>query len=369
MLMDLLARTDSGRDEWSLNGLTRTIDAQSDLLYQLNRLQKPELVEIRQRLNLLGLSSLRKQELATALVEPIVSNTPSQIGLLDDMGYDLINQLVKAKGILSGAENIPLEVLVHLRSAGLAFTGRMDDSSGLALVMPQDMVVRCRSLVDSEEVKAQIRRNQRVLWAARGLLSYYGFLSIKQLQLMLAEIGLNLSQEYLGELLYGIGEAAAYLSIKDDLVCDTRLLKVEAVKEVQQGIPDLGFYPLTLEKAIEIGTQQYLDWTVEHVALFEYLQEECEMDDDDASQAMDYFLFACNNFLPASIVLSELSDMGAEIESYPQAAQVMSLIAKAWRHTRLWAYRGHTLAEIESRQNRRALRVIGGTSTIKKRPE
>ncbi|NLW16084.1 MAG: hypothetical protein GX033_00190, partial [Firmicutes bacterium] len=175
-------------DELAEDGLVRTMVADNSLAYQLKRLSKGELTEIRQQLGVKGLSKLPKEQLAEALHSAILEALPKQLQLIDEIIYEDLQTLVKRKGLLKDLSSIPPTTLVLLRKMGLAFTGILENH-GLVLMMPREVLLPCRQLLFTDELRQRVFRNQKILIVCRGLLAYYGAVPVEQLRQLLNSMG------------------------------------------------------------------------------------------------------------------------------------------------------------------------------------
>lgn len=344
-------------DEWELAGFNRAMVADSSLNYQLSRLTKAELDQIRQYLQVKKASSLRKKELVPVLAEVIKMKAPRILEFIDEITYDYLVELVEGKGLLRKADEVFLGTLLYLRQAGLAFAGEMS-GVGPVLVMPRELVEILTPLLKQESIRQGVKDNQKALMAARGLLAHYGLLDSLELERRLQHMGCLVTEDIFIGLQFGVGLANGYFEMHGPLICDKRVVEREELLQKQQEQPTLGYYPLTLKKAISMGELLYLDWTEEHRDLFDYLQDECGLDDDETSEAVAFFLFAVNNQLSATLLLSEWSKIGIEVAEYQQAIDLLTLVEAARKKTRLWALKGHTPDEAEELGKRPRLQIL-----------
>ena len=344
-------------DEWELAGFDREMVADSSLYYQLGRLTKVELDQIRQYLQVKRASSLRKNELVPVLAEAIKIKAPRILEFIDEITYDYLVELVEGKGLLRKADEVFLGTLLYLRQAGLAFAGEMS-GVGPVLVMPRELVEMLAPLLKQDATRQGVKDNQRALMAARGLLAHYGLMDSLELEKRLQGIGSPVTDDVFTGLQFGVGLANGYFEMHGPFICDKRVVEREELLQKQQERPDLDYYPLTLKRAIAMGEQLYLDWTEEHRDLFDYLEDDCGLDDDETSEAVAFFLFAVNNRLSATLLLSEWGKIGIEVAEYQQVIDLLTLVEAARKKTRLWALKGHTPDEVEELGRRPKLRVL-----------
>lgn len=344
-------------NEWEQAGFHREMLADPSLEYQLNRLHKQELDQIRQYLQVKRASSLRKQELVTVLAQAIKLKAPLMLQVIDEITYDYLLELVDNRGVLRKADQIFLGTLLFLQQAGLAFTGEMS-GAGPVLVMPREIVDLLSPLIRHDNARQLARETQKGLMAMRGILAHYGIVDGVQLAQMLRDMGYSLPSERYAGMQFGCGLANGYFDYHDGYLTDKRLVDRGGLLEEQANRPQLGYYPLSLKKAVAMGEQLYLDWTEEHRDLFDYLQDEGGLDDEQISEAVAFLLFAMNNQLSAAMLLGELARMDVPTVAYRQAAEILTLVEAARLKTRLWIMKGYTPLEVEELGRRPRLQVL-----------
>lgn len=344
-------------DEWEQAGFDREMLADPSLEYQLNRLSKQELDQIRQYLQVKRASSLRKQELAAVLAQAIKLKAPLMLQVIDEITYDYLLELVENRGLLRKANEVFLGTLLFLQQAGLAFTGEMS-GVGPVLVMPREVMDVLAPLLRQENARQLAREAQKGLMAMRGLLAHYGVVELMQMGEMLRSLGYEMPAGRYAGLVFGVGLANGYFDFHDGYLTDKRVVDRTGLLEEQAGRAQVGYYPLSLKKAVAMGEQLYLDWTEEHRDLFDHLQDEGGLDDEEISEAVAFLLFAMNNGLASPMLLGELGRMGVPVDGYREAAEILTLVEAARRKTRLWSTKGYTPLEAEELERRPRLQVL-----------
>jgi hypothetical protein len=342
--------------EWEQSGFSREMVADSSLAYHLERLTKTELDQIRQYLQVKRASNLRKSDLTAVLAAAIRLRAPQLLELIDEITLDYLQDLVESKGLLRKADEIFVGTLFFLRQSGLAFAGEMS-GVGPVLVMPREVLELVAPLLKQEGTRRQARENQKILMAIRGLLGYYGCMEQQQVISTLLDMGFS-DLDKLPSLQLGVGVANGYFDLRQGYLCDKRVVDLQVLLERQRAASHLNFFSVGAGKAVAMGEQLYLDWEDEHRRLFDYLQDESGLDDDETSEAVAFFLFAVNNDLPALLLLGEYGKMDIQVSGYKQAAELLNLVEAARRKTRLWVLKGHTPEESEELERRPRLQVL-----------
>jgi hypothetical protein len=196
------------------------------------------------------------------------------------------------------------------------------------------------------------------LLATRGLLTYYGVLSLADLQTMLESMQLPTTDEYFEPLIFDIGEANGYFGISNDLVHDARLMDIRGMYDNHMSKPQYDYYPVNEDAALFAGQQLYADWTDEHREIFEFFQEEFELDDEEAADALLFFIFAVNNDMPASTMLEHFEVRDLPVGELSQALKVLTVFERAYQQTRLWKNKGYTPTEMQEMESRPRLRLV-----------
>ncbi len=344
-------------EELAEGGMLRNMLADNSLAYQLKRLSKAELSEIRQQLRLKGLSRASKEQLVLALEAAIIEALPTQLRLLDELVYEDLQTLVRRKGLLKDLSGVSPATLFLLRRMGLAFTGILENQ-GPVLIMPREVLLLCRQHLGDDELRKTIFQNQKVLLICRGLLSYYGAVPMERLRLMVEGLGIAVAEPHFSSLLQTVGTSNGYIDYVDGVVCDKRVINVEEVLEAQLKHKGHGFYPVSLEQALIAAQQMYIDWTDAHRELFEYLLDEHQLDEEEAAEELMFLIFALNNRVPIPTLLLRLNERRVKLNSFGETIEFLTLLEQAYEETRLWHCLGYTPAEMRELANRPRLRVL-----------
>lgn len=138
----------------------------------LNTMTKAELDDIRYSLCVSGVSTLKKKELAHALVNEIVDFSKMWLPTVGIEQYNIITHLSRKDGLSTvlDMEDVRLD---YMRSLGLIFTGMQNGEQ--AWYLPQELLEVYRSL-NNDLYRKEIALNDEVVHLATGLLFYYGFM-------------------------------------------------------------------------------------------------------------------------------------------------------------------------------------------------
>lgn len=132
----------------------------------LSTYTKDELSEIRQNLELKGLSTLKKQQLIDALATGIVENAYRVFNRFDDFRYQLVKRIVKGNGF-SLTFDFDAEWIEYFRNRGIIFTGSLNGKKVLAI--PPELISKFNNM-DNKEFSKKIKRNTEWIHLAHGIL-------------------------------------------------------------------------------------------------------------------------------------------------------------------------------------------------------
>ena len=112
--------------------LWKTFKTPINLRNLLSYLTMDELSEIRQNLELPGLSALRKNELINALKTGILNSAYRVFNLFDDLRYQFVKKIVNNDG-LTVRIDLDKDQVNYFRSRGIIFTGCLNGKRALAI--------------------------------------------------------------------------------------------------------------------------------------------------------------------------------------------------------------------------------------------
>ena len=150
--------------------LWKKINIPCKLFDAISGLSKNEMERIRKKLELGGLSSLRKGELACELVNLIPLQFKRVIYTLDQERYNLVKEVINNSGVITN-KDISSSKVESLMEYSIVFPCVYNNQK--VLVMPLELM-SIFSKIDGTELEKIVRRNKEWICLTHGLLYYYG---------------------------------------------------------------------------------------------------------------------------------------------------------------------------------------------------
>src|SRR3954462_1927373 len=137
----------------------------------LSALKVADLQDIRKKLQIKNISSLKKVELIQYLAEEIPFLVRNIISQFDERRLFLIKDIIANNGVIS-AKNVEIEEMEYFYKTGFTFTGF---HNGNPIVMiPLELLPSLGEIVRDETILTDVKRNTEWIKITRGLLYYYG---------------------------------------------------------------------------------------------------------------------------------------------------------------------------------------------------
>jgi hypothetical protein len=307
----------------------------------LAKLTKNELTEIRSNLEIRGVSTLNKQQLAEVLEQQIPASLPDLLHKFDEKRYQIMKQIAGRGGYIYAL--IESEQLAYFHSRGLIFSGKHKGKN--ALVIPQEVVESFQN-INHSAYRETIRRNTEWIKLTHGLLFYYGTLNlhesvnlIKQLTGMDVEIG-----DYLSVLEDSIW---FYGKIQSDPEAFSNIL-ITDWKQVQQEHEmrsELPFYPFTKSQFLQAGEPEFVDRNPSHQAFVDFICKHYTISREEADFIVEDCADAIRNGRSPGNLL-QLLQQSLEINNLELTNAFMNHTITLHNNTRQWALKGYTPNEL-----------------------
>ena len=314
----------------------------------LTNYTKYELTEIRQNLELKGLSALKKQELIDALKIGIINSAHKVFSYFDDFHYQLIKKMVKANDSIVKFDG-DIEQIEYLRGRGIVFTGSFNGQRVLA--MPPELMTAFKD-IDSRDFRKKIKRNTEWIHLTQGVLYYYGTLGIHQLALMIEELtNTEISDPW--ELYTVLFEAALfYKEIRLDVhgFSNCRVFDPEIVLKEHKQRPDLNFFPFSYDQLYKAGAADYIDKNYAFRKMARFLADNYDIGINEADEVVEECVYAIRIGEPVSSIMEFLQQQ-FEIEEEQLLNEFMEHITFLSNNTRQWFLKGYTAGELSPKDN------------------
>ena len=144
---------------------------------------KSDLTEIRQYWNFSGISHLNKAELVDVLEQKIKENLRQWLGYQSSKEIDFLKKLIKEQQQKDWFEITPIDILAPALNnfQGHGIIGIKNTETERSVRIPADLAAEIAEIITDSDFQEEIKNNDTLLQFVRGLLAYYGALSIMQL--------------------------------------------------------------------------------------------------------------------------------------------------------------------------------------------
>ena len=304
-------------------------------------LTKYDMDRIRQTLDLPGISSLKKAELAEALVELIPRKAKEIFMHLDELWYDTINRIIKNGCFVApDISNAEVKVLINY---GIIFPGTYRGKK--ALFMPEE-IIKVFKQTDGPELVRRIKRNAEWIKLTHGLLYYYGVLDFWRTYKKVTD--LDKADERFHEYMKVMNFAE---DIYDQVrlthhgYIDTRVRDVEWVLEEQKKRPGIDYYPFSRDQLLNVFNPKSAYKGKEERALRHFLNEYYEME----AYELDEIILELETMINQDVRPTAMVNFLNEILEFPSmefVEELTGLLMDFYNHTPQWGLKGYSPAEL-----------------------
>lgn len=313
-----------------------------ELLPMLEAMTKAELDDIRYNLNVAGVSSLKKAELAERLAGEILKFAQRWFPSILEEEYECFQHLIAHDGLTTEfrADDVRLD---YLRGLGLVSCGKQEDK--LAWYMPKEVQAEFKKL-DSGAFRSLAELNTEVTRLASGCLFYYGYLNYDQLYAQVSAyleeaqreqlsfmdfVGVMLNASCWQNTLVALPQGAKYYTLIDE----------NKLEDEQRKHGSLPFATLSYSQVYDAGTESYIDATIAYKDLAQFFMREHGCDVLKAADIVGEILILLQNGGNMEEAVDYLTELGFMKDDRKAEAIVPLLIAYN-NSTHLWPLKGHT---------------------------
>ena len=325
----------------------------------LARLTNDELSEIRKRLDLKGVSHLKKGELVELLSMKIPALLEKICMNIDLDRYNLVKEIIRNGGSFA-APKLEVHQLDYLRTSGFIFTGTFEGKK--ILVMPEEILKNPLIQKNDKEIRSICRRNSEWIKLTQGLLYYYGTLDIKELAGLLEKYT-NQPVNYSDYFPVIVDASSYYTQIRMDHIgfSYVRVFDPERVKREHQMRKNLEFFPFSKEQLLKTGEPGYVERNDSYLQFVDFLTKNYEISRKDADGIVEECVYATNIGEAPNDILQFLSSR-LEFENLDVVRACMDKAVKLMNNTRQWFLKGFTPKEL-SAEERKSLRPLPDRKT------
>jgi hypothetical protein len=297
---------------------------------------------IRKSFDFKNLSSLKKAELASALVRLIPLNFEKVIYTLDQSRYDFVKLIIKNSGVIPD-KGISVSNAEALMGFSIIFPGLYDYKK--VLFMPTELI-NIFSQIDGSELENIVQRNTEWICLTHGLLYYYGVMDawlvkgkVKQLTGQEVDILEFMDVMSFACDFYGQAQFTPY-GYQDD-----RVLNAKKIVEEHRMRPGIDYYPFTKKQLIKAGDPGYVDKTPEMNSFISFLLKHYRLSAEDKNEIALQLINMINIDSKPALIIQYLQSW-LEFPSFEFVQLLTAKIMELYNNTRQWVLKGHTPNEL-----------------------
>lgn len=316
------------------------------LTAMLTAMTKAELDDIRFNLNVTGVSSLKKAELAERLCPAITSFAERWMMSLLEEEYDLFRDFA-ANGGQSESLSDEDDRLDYLRGLGFLSCGKSGET--LVWYMPEEVLAVFRQM-DTEAFHERVLLNTEVARFAAGILYVCGYLNYEQLfERIVSYLEADQAQalsfmDFVGIMLNASCWKNTVVALPQGVKYYT-LIDEDALEDEQLRRSDLDFAALTRAEAWAAGADSYTPDTPACRALIQFFMQEHGCDVMKAADITGEITILLQNGGTMQEAVEYLEDLRL-MQDEDKAEAVLAPLAALNNATRLWQLKGHTPEEL-----------------------
>ncbi|MRX72780.1 secC motif containing protein [Bacillus lacus] len=315
----------------------------------LSRLRMADLHDIRKRLQIKNVSSLKKAELIQHLCENFPSHVKFAVSQFDERRLFLLKNLLANEGVIS-AKNIEIEEMEYFPKTGFIYTGSYQ---GKPIVMiPQELLPSLGEVIQDQGVLAEVKRNTEWIKITRGLLYYYGTVPHEKLIELVEKYSpihpdfqayhsvISEAMEYYHEM-YVDEYGFSYWEVMNPM----------NILEEQESRGDLDYYPFSKKQLLEAGKTDYVERPKGSSQLLSLLTQKYRLPKKEAIELLD-----------TCIIQTKMGDMPSRIfqllqtqlifDSLDDVQKLTDVVVPLMNHTREWYLKGYAPTELSRRDKK-----------------
>jgi len=305
----------------------------------LESLSKQELSSMRSVLGIKNASQLNKPALIEKLIEQIPLQMDKTVQYWDEERVFQFETVLNKQGY-STNNYMDVRQAKYYKERGILFQGTVEGRKGL--VMPQELV----DFSQKHKVfppKEQIIQNTTIIKLVRGMLYYYGVMTINQMMEQLSKhISDDLQSDFVYQMLIDASQYYIDIEFEDGLFHYLDIYEpAELNKRLNSQYAELEYYPYTAEQLMAAAKPFYFERTPAYVAFERFLSDHYDMTPNDAYVTIVDFMMFARNGRPVQEALNSLQQ-SIEFPQQPYATELLAKFSDLINTTSQWILKGHT---------------------------
>ena len=331
------------------------VKEENKLIDVLMSLTKTELDDIRINLGVGGTSSLKKQELADALVGAILNFAPNWLANIENEQYELLNKIVQSETCIKGDIITPSQV-DYLNSIGIVFSGSKDKEH--YLFIPEELKEVFKN-INNKSFKKKVLLNNETVRLATGILFYYGYLDYEQLYEMVTRI-INKKEisleRFVGVLINGSCWQDEIITLEFGAQ-HINVVNLEELIETQLEWSKEEFRPLSYEEIYQAGQPGYVVKNQQYLQMEKFLAEKLNVSIEEVNGFMQDIIIMIMNEETSAFIFDYMQDMIA-IPNQKIAKQLSLLLLELYNSVNIFKLKGYTLNELDKMMGKTAKGLV-----------
>lgn len=318
------------------------VDEKRKLVDALTLLMKNELDDIRVNLCVHGISKLKKQEMAQALVNPILDFSTSWFENIISSQYDILSDIAKNGG---ASANIDMEDtrLDYIRSLGILHTGRI---KGENVWYMSDEILKVWNQLDTEFL-SRVKANEEVVRLVSGLLTQYGFLTydilFERVQ-KIAKIAEFDFKKFMGILI----NASCWqenILISEAGMIHYGVLDEDALEYEREKNANLTYKEFSYDETFKAGAVNYVSENNAYQQLIALMQVNFELDFKEANDIADELCIMLQNGDDMNEMLSYFQ-VALKVPTKLVTEELLKVFVEMKNTIGLWRLKGYSIKEL-----------------------
>lgn len=318
----------------------------------LSALKVADLHDIRKKLQIKNISSLKKAELIQYLAVEVPILVSNIIRQFDERRLFLIKSIIANSGVIS-AKDKEIEEMEYFPKTGFMFTGFRNGDP--VVMIPLELLPSLEEIVRDETILADVKRNTDWIKITRGLLYYYGTVPHNKL-VDLVEKYMPIHPHYLDfnhaifdameyyQEIYIDGYGYSYWEVLDPLV----------ILEEQASRKTIDYYPFTKKQLLEAGETGFVERPKGFSQLLSLFTQEYRMPKQEAMELVEDCIMNVKLGAQPGQLLQYLQTE-LIFENLEAVQRLMDAVVLIMNNTREWYLKGFTSEELFAQEKKELL--------------
>lgn len=315
----------------------------------LSALKVADLQDIRKKLQIKNISSMKKAELIQSLAEAIPVLFRNIISQFDERRLFLIKNIIANNGVMS-ANNLEIEEMEYLHKTGFMFTSFQNGNP--IVMIPLELLPSLVKIIQDETILTDVKRNTEWIKITRGLLYYFGTVPHDEL-VHLVEKYTPIHPDYLAfnQVIFHAMEYYQEIYINRYGYSYWEVLDPLVILEEQASRKNIDYYPFSKKQLLEAGEADYVECPKGYSQLLSLFTKEYQMSKQEAKEFVEDCIMHAKLGNQPSQLLQYLQTQ-LTFESLEAVQRLMDAVVLLMNNTREWYLKGYTSEELFAQEKK-----------------